>query len=314
MQQKQLQLASSGTSMQVIYAEPEQGTTKPLLLFLHGSFHAAWCWAEHWMPYFQSKGYSVAALSWRGTAGTFAGDGVKKVKIMEHVQDLMDLMDALPKVMTNAEAAQKPILVAHSFGGMAVMKLMEEYPERASRLSGVVTICSVPPSGNGKMTMRFLRRSLSDSWKITAGLAMKQILKSTDLCRLLFFGGEKQVLPDGTVNDYGISDDDVVRYQTYFARDSVATTDLLDLAKKLPLLTADKNGTAPFVNKLPPCLVMGAKDDFIVDIEGYDETATYFGVDHALIVDSPHDVMLGAKWQHGADALDKWITSMKLKI
>lgn len=48
-------------------------------------------------------------------------------------------------------------------------------------------LCSVPPSGNGKMTMRFLFRSLKDSWKITAGLAMKKVIQDDELCRELFF-------------------------------------------------------------------------------------------------------------------------------
>ena len=264
------------------------------------------------MPYLKSKGYPVAALSWRGTGGTFAGEGVKKVKIMQHVQDLTDLLDLLPAIMNHTESATKPVLVAHSFGGLAIMKLLEVYPNRAKDLSGVVTICSVPPSGNGKMTMRFLKRSIPDSWKITAGFAMKRCLKSTDLCRQLFFGGDKRTLRDGTVQDYGVSDADVIRYQKNFARDSVATIDLLDLAKKLPSAVSGKDGEAPSVALLPPALVMGAKDDFLVDMEGLEETAAYFGLDQPLIVDSPHDVMLGAKWRNGADALHDWITSTVL--
>jgi hypothetical protein len=72
---------------------------------------------------------------------------------------------------------------------------------------------------------------------------------------------------------------------------------------------ADKNGRAPFVDQLPPALVMGAKDDFLVDEIGLEETAAYFGLEQPLIVDSPHDVMLGAKWRNGADALDAWLAA-----
>ncbi|GKY93246.1 hypothetical protein MPSEU_000292300 [Mayamaea pseudoterrestris] len=130
---------------------------------------------------------------------------------------------------------------------------------------------------------------------------------------MLFFGGSKRALPDGTVEDYGLSDDDVLRYQTRFVRDSVATVDLLDLAKKLPSFNADENGKALFANNNIPCLVMGAQHDFLVDREGLDETATFFGLDQPLIVDSPHDVMLGATWRNGADAIDKWVSSVVVK-
>ena len=54
--------------------------------------------------------------------------------------------------------------------------------------------------------------------------------------------------------------------------------------------------------------MIGAKDDYIVDVEGVEETARYFGLDAPTFVDSPHDVMLGRKWQNAADALDTWIS------
>jgi hypothetical protein len=28
-------------------------SSKPPLLFVHGSYHSAWCWQEHFMPYFR---------------------------------------------------------------------------------------------------------------------------------------------------------------------------------------------------------------------------------------------------------------------
>jgi pimeloyl-ACP methyl ester carboxylesterase len=246
----------------------------------------------------------VVAPSWRGTGGTFAGDSVKKVKIMEHVADLESLLDMLPQLV--GSDSSKPVIICHSFGGLAVMKLLELYPDKASRLGGIVTMCSVPPSGNGKLTMRYLRRSLRDSWKITAGFAMKKCLTDSSLCRQLFFGGEKRTLDDGLVEDYGLDDGKVEEYQSYFARDSEATIDLIDLAKKLPSLKTTE-GKATFVGSLPPCLVLGAKDDFIVDREGVEETAAYFGLQEPLIVDSPHDVMLGRKWTNAANALDQWL-------
>ncbi len=305
-QEQRIDLAS-GTRMQIMTLLPEDyQRNKPPLLFLHGSFHGAWCWTEKFFPYFASKGHPVIALSWRGTDGTYAGDGVKKVKIMEHVDDWRCVVDRFPEIAGLDSNWKPPVVIAHSFGGLAVMKALEEDPTMTSKLSGIVMMCSVPPSGNGKMTMRYLRRSLMDSYKITIGFAMKRCLKNEDLCRQLFFGGSKKVLPDGSIDDYGVSDDDIKRFQQYFARDSKATIDILDLSKKLPSLQAI-DGRAPFVNELPPCMVLGATGDFIVDKEGVDETATYFGVDRPVIVDSPHDVMLGGKWENAAKELSCWL-------
>ena len=38
-------------------------------LFVHGVWHAAWCWAEHFLPCFAQHGYISHALSLRGHGG-----------------------------------------------------------------------------------------------------------------------------------------------------------------------------------------------------------------------------------------------------
>lgn len=42
----------------------------PALVFVHGSYHAAWCWAEHWLPFFSASGYDCYALSLLGQVHT----------------------------------------------------------------------------------------------------------------------------------------------------------------------------------------------------------------------------------------------------
>jgi pimeloyl-ACP methyl ester carboxylesterase len=301
--------------MQVLSMVPSRKTDKPMLLFLHGSFHGAWCWSERYFEYFTQRGYPVVAPSWRGTGGTYAGDGVQKVQIGQHVEDLRALLTDPQRhlsrmVDSSSSAVQlRPVVVSHSFGGLAVMKMLEEDIQTATWLRGIVNMCVVPPSGNGKMTLRYLQRSLSDSWKITAGFAMKRCLTDTKLCRELFFGGDKITLPNGTIEDYGVSDADILRYQSYFARDSQATIDLLNLGKQLPSSSTDRNGMAFFVPHLPPRVVMGATDDFIVDRVGLEETAVYYDAGAPILIDSPHDIMLGAKWENGALAVEDWLSS-----
>jgi len=41
-----------------------------------------------------------------------------------------------------------------------------------------------------------------------------------------------------------------------------------------------------------------------------DETARYMGLDEPLIVDSPHDVMLGRTWKNGADAILEFVDAL----
>eukprot|EP00536_Pseudo-nitzschia_multiseries_P018145 jgi/Psemu1/227929/e_gw1.2197.15.1 len=267
------------------------------------------------MPYFAERGHPCVAFSWRGTGGNPAGEGVTKVRVVEdHCSDLKALLECLPSILGSKDGDDpdrlRPIVVSHSMGGVVVMKFLDEMAgeKKASELfRGIVSMCSVPPSGNSKTTMRYLRRSLLDTYKITVGFVLKKVLTDDTICRDCFFGGPKRVREDGTTDDWGVSDDDLARYQGYFERDTGAILDVSDLNRRVPSKTADPEGRAPFLDDLPPCLVVGAEDDFIVDDVANRETATYYGVDSPVYVDSPHDIMLGRNWKNGADVLNNWI-------
>ncbi|XP_024028894.1 uncharacterized protein LOC112093830 [Morus notabilis] len=62
----------SGLNMEVIvqkedpYEKKKRNTENPPLVFFHGSYHAAWCWAEHWLPFFSNSGYDCYAVSLLG--------------------------------------------------------------------------------------------------------------------------------------------------------------------------------------------------------------------------------------------------------
>lgn len=349
LQESYITLPTTGVTAQIVYGHPKRKKKtiktgvddiekKPPLVFLHGSFHGAWCWQEHWMPYFVSHGYQCVALNWRGTGGTPPPEeGTKKIKISEHCEDLRGLLDVLPSIldvdddndddMNNSknkkngktatettEAVARPVLVSHSMGGIYVMKYLEEQsskpngPKLSEMFSGIATFCSTPPSGNGPSTFRVIHRSLRDAYRITVGFVLKKVNTDASICRQCFFGGEV-IRDDGgnIVNDHGVTDDDVERYQTYFTRDSKAVLDVSDLSRCLPSKSTDANGRAPFVTQLPPCLVVGAQDDFIVDTIGNQESATYYGLEETVFIDSPHDVMLGKNWKAGADVLKEWL-------
>ena len=153
---------STGLSMEWLRARPSRPAAAPPVLFVHGTFHSAWCWSERWMARFAAAGLECHAVSLRGTSAS-PDAASRSVKISQHVDDLRSFVDvALP-------SRPPPILVGHSFGGAYCMK----YLEAGGPASGVALLCSVPPSGNGPMTARFLRRSLKQAFLITRGFAMK---------------------------------------------------------------------------------------------------------------------------------------------
>ena len=62
-----------GTALEVLSAVPAPASAGPTslpspppLLFVHGSAHAAWCWADHFLPWFAERGWPAHAVSLRG--------------------------------------------------------------------------------------------------------------------------------------------------------------------------------------------------------------------------------------------------------
>ncbi|KAG8659733.1 hypothetical protein MANES_02G068900v8 [Manihot esculenta] len=165
----------------------KRSSENPPLVFVHGSYHAAWCWAEHWFPFFSSCGYDCYALSLLGQGesdgpvGSFAGS------LQTHAGDVAHFIQKNLKL--------PPVLLGHSFGGLIIQyyianirneKLIEMkklYPV----LAGAVLVCSVPPSGNSGLVWRYLFSKPIAAFKVTRSLAAKAFQTDLSLCRETFF-------------------------------------------------------------------------------------------------------------------------------
>eukprot|EP00521_Asterionellopsis_glacialis_P019925 CAMPEP_0195322058 /NCGR_PEP_ID=MMETSP0708-20121125/7088_1 /TAXON_ID=33640 /ORGANISM="Asterionellopsis glacialis, Strain CCMP134" /LENGTH=316 /DNA_ID=CAMNT_0040388817 /DNA_START=12 /DNA_END=959 /DNA_ORIENTATION=+ len=279
---------SNGVVVETKTCKPKRSSNKPPVVFVHGSFHSSWCYAENFLPYFAQNGYEAFAISNRGTGDINAkNEEPCKVRLMEQVEDL----DCFLEIISKKNARKRPFLCGHSMGGLVVMKYVEQYPESSNKVGGMALLCSFPPTGMNTMVARTMRRSLLDSWKLIKGMGMKKAVSDVSLCRNLFFACDE-------------TEEDITRYQIYLKRDIHTGLDMSDLKKQLPL-QSDQNGKASFGNRVPKILVLGASNDFIVDEKGVSETANFLGVE-PVMVDSPHDVMLGRKWQESADTIINW--------
>ena len=76
---------ASGDELEVLSRGADRGSSgasatagepkpKPPVVFLHGSYHAAWCWAENFFPWFAAQGHESYAPSFRGHGGSSGGD------------------------------------------------------------------------------------------------------------------------------------------------------------------------------------------------------------------------------------------------
>ena len=258
----------------------------PPVLFVHGTFHGAWCYEAHWMEHFAAAGIDCHAISLRGTSGSPSDQ--KSVKISEHVADLQSFIRQV-----FCESGRPPILVGHSFGGASVLK----YLEAGGIASAAALVCAVPPSGNGPMTLRFVQRDFWQAWAILRGFAFKTATRSVAEARALFF-------------DESSSEADVARYMPRLKADSKVGLNLADFSRNLPIGAAGTDGHAAWHDASSvPTLVLGAARDYVVDREGVLEMATFLDCE-AEFVDLPHDVMLCKGWQIAADRIIDWVRTV----
>ena len=296
-----------GASLEVLEVAPggarggEGATSRPPLVFLHGSYHAAWAW-ENFMGRFAARGFRCYAPSFRGHGASapprVPGDALEG-SLEGHATDVLDLLEGLGEA--------PPVLVGHSFGGLIAQLVAtwgDDRPQARGaagpapppgsggrpQLAGLVLLNSVPPTGNGAMTKRFLFTRPLDAWRVTMGFIRKTFADSAAECRYLFFSDD---LPDA----------DLERYQALIASSAQPGTKLLDLRRlggSLPIQAGACD--------LPPVLVVGSADDRVVDREGVLETAAHFGLpEPVFLAATAHDSMLDTRWEGAADALEAFL-------
>lgn len=131
-------------NLEVIQTNPNGKPKTPPLLFIHGANHAAWCWKEFFLPFFQSHGFQACAMSFRGHGQS---EGREKL----HTFTLDDYVEDVCRVLNTFE--QKPLIIGHSMGGAVVQKVMHRYPHK---IEAAVLLASVPPGGMLKDFLRLL--------------------------------------------------------------------------------------------------------------------------------------------------------------
>jgi pimeloyl-ACP methyl ester carboxylesterase len=113
------------------------------LLFVHGAWHAAWCWDENFLGFFADKGYRAVALSLRNH-GNNDKNNLRKLSVADLVSDVASVANDLPA---------EPVVIGHSMGGFVVQKYLEKHSAPAG-----VLLASVPVSGASRVLLRIIGR------------------------------------------------------------------------------------------------------------------------------------------------------------
>jgi pimeloyl-ACP methyl ester carboxylesterase len=256
-------------NLEIIKEEPLTAVHVAPIIFIHGMWHAAWCWEEYFLPYFTQHGYACYALSLRGHGNSEGHENLRWSSLDDYVSDLSQV---------SSQFETPPILIGHSMGGMVVQKYLVSHEVTAS-----VLLASVPPTGVMMSIIRTLFRHPLSVIKSGLTLSMKPIVNTPNLAKEAFFSRN-------------MDDEKIMGYFSKLQDESFRAF--------LDILVFNQ----PRLKKLEsPLLVLGAENDRIITPKEVAKTAEAYGVEAEIFSDMSHDMMLDSRWQDVADRILNWL-------
>jgi pimeloyl-ACP methyl ester carboxylesterase len=260
--------------LEIITEESASAGHSTPILFVHGMWHAGWCWEEHFLGYFAQHGYASNALSLRGHGGSEGYERLRWASINDYVSDVAQVIDQM-KV--------SPVLIGHSMGGMIVQKYLESHDAPAA-----VLLASAPPKGVLPATLRVALRHPLAFLKASMTLSMFQVIGTPRLAQDLLFSDD---MPAEKMRPYAS------RLQDESFR---AYLDMTALSLPRPELIKT------------PILVIGAADDRFISARNIQSTAQAYHTQAEVFPHMAHDMMLESGWQGAADLIIDWLNKQGL--
>jgi pimeloyl-ACP methyl ester carboxylesterase len=240
------------------------------LLFVHGAWHAAWCWDENFLSFFADKGYRALALSFRGHGESQTDKPLWSYSVADYVADVRSVADTLPT---------PPVIIGHSMGGLIVQKYLEKHDAPAG-----VLMTSIPPRGNLGNALRWIRHRPTHFARMTLTGKALPYINPPHLARERFFSAHT---PEA----------DVRRYAARLQEDSTR----IGIDCLLLRLPRPKRVTTPL-------LVLGADEDTAHTRDEILATARAYGTTAEFFPKMGHNMMLEPGWADVAERIDGWLS------
>lgn len=239
------------------------------LLFVHGAWHGAWCWAEHYLNFFAGRGYRALAVSLRGHGKSSLQQRLRGCSGADYVDDVRSVAHALPT---------PPVLIGHSMGGYVVQKYLESSPAPAG-----VLLASISARGAVGLSRRlnFRHPWLMMGFHFT-GRSL-QLFNTPERVRELLYSA---TTPDA----------DVVRYKALLQEESQRV--LLDVLML--------NAVRP-QRITTPLLVVGAEHDGALAVSEQHALARAYGTIAEIVPGMGHNMMLEPGWEAVAERIHAWL-------
>jgi pimeloyl-ACP methyl ester carboxylesterase len=262
-------IANRFGAREVLAHSPEGRAPHPVpLLFIHGAYTAAWCWEEHFLPWFAARGYTAYAVSLSGHGGSRRKTPLDNFSIDDYVADVEVVVAAMPA---------PPVLIGHSMGGMVVQKYLERHDAPAA-----VLMASVPPQG---------------LWSSAVGLMFKQPGLLQDLNSIMGGGQPRPESLREALFHQPVEDARMLEYYRRCQPESHRAVWDMTLFN-LPRIS---------LMHRPSMLVLGAGHDKLIPPDLVEMTARTYGLQAEIFEDLGHGMMLEQDWEDVANRIGEWL-------
>jgi len=249
------------------------------IVFITGAFISHHCW-DHWLTYFEGRGYTCIAPPWPYKAGTAKElrdrhpdtllAGLRLKQLLEHY---IEIVQALP---------EKPIVIGHSLGGLIVQLLGGR-----DLIASGIAIHSVPPQGVRSFEWSFLK----SIWKPLGYFG------SAGKTHLMNFSEWQFAIANGMSEEEQLSS-----YERYAVPES----------RRVLRDTISKVAKVDFKKHHPPLLFIAGTDDHIVpEALNYDNYSRYDNLDSVInyisFAGRNHLVPCLPTWKEEADYISEWL-------
>lgn len=251
-----------------IHKQPAQQDRKPPIVFVHGVYHAAWCWDEYFTSYFSQADYEVYTLNLRGHGAD--SSNLTWASFNDYVNDLTKLITQLDR---------PPILIGHSMGGMIIQRYIQDH-----RAAAAVLISTPTAKSLRRASWRMFKRRPSAVLKSILTLNTDDIYHDPNVIRSSFFTNK---LPSNKAQKFI----NLIQNQPESRR---ILLDLMCLKPKKPA-------------QQPPILVIGGGKDQDLPTSTFFDVAKIYNTQPIILKNMPHDMMLEDDWQRAADIVLEWL-------
>jgi len=260
--------------LEILSHRPHGCVPRTPLLFVHGAYVGAWCWEEHFLPWFAARGFPAHAVSLRGHGASSGREHLHRYGLADYAEDVASAAALLE---------EPPVLVGHSMGALVVQK----YLERGGKAAAVVLACPVPGYGLMPATMAL-------AWTRPALFMGIQSLAA---------GGDAPLAVLSEAMFAGrLEPERLARHFRRMQRESRRA--LMDMAGfGLP---------QPWLARRPATLVLGASRDALIPPLHAQAAAMLSGAEYELLDGLGHAVMLDEGWERAARGILDWLDARGL--